>query len=377
MYKALEAELALLTQKIEAESKQKSEKGLVDKSFDWDEKSLSLEDDGTTTVKAFMAIAEDDPILNLDNESLKGEVTHLKKVFEKWTFDTFSLDQLLNEQVRGNVFRALGERGKRKDTNSLRDVVFIKAKDSPIKNSPECAFDTESLNDNHDHVPPLPKLSRGDPFGTPKGVTSIDLAQNYIVSDKTKRPSSESHDSPITNDHPVTSQLNESELAEPRDNGLIDLTLGDIYKMLDQGGYNDATLNQRSMLMKELYDLNSIEALEDAKKDKVQWSIEGDKNSKYFHGILNNKRSQLAIRGILVNGECLAYPSKVKSEFLKHFTNRFSKVESSRITLDHNFLNRLSIEKTKELERNVSYDETKRAVWDYGMNKSLLLMKDM
>nr|GEX00459.1 RNA-directed DNA polymerase, eukaryota [Tanacetum cinerariifolium] len=33
-----------------------------------------------------------------------------------------------------------------------------------------------------------------------------------------------------------------------------------------------------------------------AQKAKVRWAIEGDENSKYFHGILNNKRSHLAIR---------------------------------------------------------------------------------
>ncbi|GKA99329.1 hypothetical protein Tco_0827266 [Tanacetum coccineum] len=60
-YKALKAELALLTRNIKVVSKNKSEKGLVAESFDWDEESLSLEDEGITTVKTFMAIAEDEP----------------------------------------------------------------------------------------------------------------------------------------------------------------------------------------------------------------------------------------------------------------------------------------------------------------------------
>ncbi|GKF64275.1 hypothetical protein Tco_0187723, partial [Tanacetum coccineum] len=38
-----------------------SEKGLVVESFDWDEESVSSEDEGVTKVKAFMAIAEDEP----------------------------------------------------------------------------------------------------------------------------------------------------------------------------------------------------------------------------------------------------------------------------------------------------------------------------
>ncbi|GKA69786.1 hypothetical protein Tco_0775850 [Tanacetum coccineum] len=57
----LKSELAILTKKIYAMPKNKSEKGLVVELFDWDEKSLSSEDEGVTRVKAFMAIAEDEP----------------------------------------------------------------------------------------------------------------------------------------------------------------------------------------------------------------------------------------------------------------------------------------------------------------------------
>ncbi|GJS87527.1 reverse transcriptase domain-containing protein [Tanacetum coccineum] len=35
---------------------------------------------------------------------------------------------------------------------------------------------------------------------------------------------------------------------------------------------------------------------------KSIWAIEGDENSKYFHGIINKKRSNLAIRGVFVDG---------------------------------------------------------------------------
>ncbi|GJR35134.1 hypothetical protein Tco_1210818 [Tanacetum coccineum] len=60
-YKGLKAEIDIITKKIDAMSKGKSEKGLVAESFDWDEKSVSSDDEGVTRVKAFMAIAEDEP----------------------------------------------------------------------------------------------------------------------------------------------------------------------------------------------------------------------------------------------------------------------------------------------------------------------------
>ncbi|GKA53488.1 RNA-directed DNA polymerase, eukaryota [Tanacetum coccineum] len=37
-------------------------------------------------------------------------------------------------------------------------------------------------------------------------------------------------------------------------------------------------------------------------KSKVKWAVEGDENSKFFHGIINKRRAQLAIRGIFVDG---------------------------------------------------------------------------
>nr|GEV01115.1 hypothetical protein [Tanacetum cinerariifolium] len=68
---------------------------------------------------------------------------------------------------------------------------------------------------------------------------------------------------------------------------------------------------------------------------KETWT--GDENSRYFHGILNSKRSQLAIRGILNNSDWINDPSMVKKNFMEHFSNRFSKPDSSRLKLNFIF----------------------------------------
>nr|GEY47172.1 hypothetical protein [Tanacetum cinerariifolium] len=86
--------------------------------------------------------------LNLDNQSLNDEVFDLKKVIEKWTSSKVTLDQLLNEQIHGNIVRALGGRGKIKDSTSSKEVLFTKPEDSPIENSPECASDDEYVCNN-------------------------------------------------------------------------------------------------------------------------------------------------------------------------------------------------------------------------------------
>ncbi|GJR73778.1 hypothetical protein Tco_0086143 [Tanacetum coccineum] len=49
-----------------------------------------------------------------------------------------------------------------------------------------------------------------------------------------------------------------------------------------------------------------------AVKSKVCWVIEGDENTKFFHGILTSKRSYLTICGTLVDGEWIVDPLAMK-----------------------------------------------------------------
>ncbi|GJY42046.1 RNA-directed DNA polymerase, eukaryota, reverse transcriptase zinc-binding domain protein [Tanacetum coccineum] len=89
-----------------------------------------------------------------------------------------------------------------------------------------------------------------------------------------------------------------------------------------------------------------------------------------LHVINKNKRNVLAVRGIMIDGLWIDDPSLVKTEFLHHFSHRFAKPDCSRATLHSNFPNRLTSSQQSDLERDVSKDEIKRAVWDCGTDKS-------
>ncbi|GJZ02002.1 hypothetical protein Tco_0519963 [Tanacetum coccineum] len=126
---------------------------------------------------AVMAIADNEPDLG-KTDARSDEVSDLKKIIKKWTSSKVTLDQLLTEQVPDNIVCALGRRGKKKDTTSSKDVVFIKVDNSPFENSPEYTFDAEFVNDNQDPLPLLPKLSVVEPIGTLKDViTTNDLTR--------------------------------------------------------------------------------------------------------------------------------------------------------------------------------------------------------
>ncbi|GJU96629.1 retrovirus-related pol polyprotein from transposon TNT 1-94 [Tanacetum coccineum] len=247
-YKGLKAEMVVLSQRIDELTKGKndkgkgdkgkSNKGLIAESFDWDDEYVSLEDEGTTKFKAFMAIAEDEPSVgkgdarsgqwveitmkkrkklvnkfnalkqdlalhkselcnlknivsincslqnkvirvNLENESLKDEISDLKRVIEKWTCSKVTLDQLLSEQIPGNIIKALGGKGRRKENNSSKDVLFTKANVSTSESAPMITSDYEDDCDNQEPLPSLPKLTGAEPSGASKSLILLsDLTAN-------------------------------------------------------------------------------------------------------------------------------------------------------------------------------------------------------
>ncbi|GKG16618.1 hypothetical protein Tco_0361575, partial [Tanacetum coccineum] len=69
--------------------------------------------------------------------------------------------------------------------------------------------------------------------------------------------------------------------------------------------------------------LDRTKARDLAQKAKIKWALEGDENTRFFHGSLKKKRRQLAIKGILKNGDWIEEPGLVKAELLAHFRHRF------------------------------------------------------
>ncbi|GJY42014.1 RNA-directed DNA polymerase, eukaryota [Tanacetum coccineum] len=128
----------------------------------------------------------------------------------------------------------------------------------------------------------------------------------------------------------------------------IQQNLSEVDKLIDQGKSNDEILIKRITLLNDLQELNNRNAMKISQKAKIRWSIEGDENSKYFHGIMNKKRSQLAIRGTLANGEWISEPHRVKNEFFTHFKKQFSPIQAPSICFDFTFPTRLSSDQVQD-----------------------------
>ncbi|GJV65079.1 hypothetical protein Tco_1475907 [Tanacetum coccineum] len=176
--------MAVLTKRIDdmtkgksekgKKDKEKSERGLLAESFDWDDESVSSDDQGSTKIRAFMAIIEDElSVGKVDTNSGQRVDITMKKVHrllfmtdgderkhvldythvdlhyvedqrKNLTCSKVTLDQLLSEQVHGKIVKALGGRCRRKEKISSKEVVFTKADESSSMLAPEITSDLES-----------------------------------------------------------------------------------------------------------------------------------------------------------------------------------------------------------------------------------------
>jgi len=69
-------------------------------------------------------------------------------------------------------------------------------------------------------------------------------------------------------------------------------------------------------------------------KSRVKWLREGDRNSTYFHRLVNHRRRVNAFQGPIIEGVWVHEPSSVKIAVLNHFKDAFSEQNPNRPTLD-------------------------------------------
>ena len=72
---------------------------------------------------------------------------------------------------------------------------------------------------------------------------------------------------------------------------------------IDEGRANDEDIELRVNTLLELEGLDKFESMDLIQKARIKWDVEGDENSKFFHGIINYKRKSQMINGILHDGK--------------------------------------------------------------------------
>ncbi|GJZ26815.1 hypothetical protein Tco_0571068 [Tanacetum coccineum] len=87
-------------------------------------------------------------------------------------------------------------------------------------------------------------------------------------------------------------------------------------------------MNHRLILLQEIEKIDKFASMDIIQKAHVKWDIEGDENSKFFHGLINQKRRNQMINGIMVEGNWITNPCLIKDAFLQFYKRKFQAQES-------------------------------------------------
>nr|GFD21306.1 RNA-directed DNA polymerase, eukaryota, reverse transcriptase zinc-binding domain protein [Tanacetum cinerariifolium] len=153
----------------------------------------------------------------------------------------------------------------------------------------------------------------------------------------------------------------------------MNLLLADMRNLdqkIDERLASDEDKSSRISKLQELDYFEKMNSLDLMQKARVKWEVEGDENSKFFHGLINSMRKSQSIHGIMHEGVWLSDPKDIKEAFLNFYKKKFSCHDSQASFPSFMPPHRLNTSDQDLLEAVVSMEEIKTSVWDCGSNKA-------
>ncbi|GKD31485.1 RNA-directed DNA polymerase, eukaryota, reverse transcriptase zinc-binding domain protein, partial [Tanacetum coccineum] len=121
--------------------------------------------------------------------------------------------------------------------------------------------------------------------------------------------------------------------------------------------------DKRIEIIQEDHNLANLEDMDTVQKARVKWDMEGDENSKFFHGLINKKQRTQSINGIMHEGVWITNPIRIKEAFLNFFKEKF-KANDSMISFPPTPTSHTLQQSDRDLlESTLTMDEVKTAVW--------------
>ena len=108
-----------------------------------------------------------------------------------------------------------------------------------------------------------------------------------------------------------------------------------IINLLDEAGEaSDVYFGRRIELIDEFWRLSSLIESILWQKSRSRWTKDRDRNSSYFHAVINKQRSSNFIPGIKLGGKWFEDPVRVKDGVMEYFKVRFQDNGGPRSLLD-------------------------------------------
>nr|KAJ0196618.1 hypothetical protein LSAT_V11C700361550 [Lactuca sativa] len=125
-------------------------------------------------------------------------------------------------------------------------------------------------------------------------------------------------------------------------------------------------INERTLGFQRIAELEKLRLLDLKQRSKIRWVIDGDKNSPFFHGYVNNRRCKNRIHGLIIDGSWTTEADAIKLEAFNFFqgNSRSGGHQGQKLLVT------LSPSASSEIEEPFTADEVKRVVWAWDGDKT-------
>ncbi|KAJ0570205.1 putative RNA-directed DNA polymerase [Helianthus annuus] len=116
----------------------------------------------------------------------------------------------------------------------------------------------------------------------------------------------------------------------------------------------------KDLIIKE----DKLRSMDLQQKARVRWAVDGDENTRYFHGVINANVSCNRINGLKIDGAWVTDPTLVKDYVYGYFANKYSEPMPIRPVLVCPNLASLTSLEAESLIVPFTCEEVRKAVWD-------------
>lgn len=142
-----------------------------------------------------------------------------------------------------------------------------------------------------------------------------------------------------------------------------------------ESNMEDIDLNEleswtRMECKKRILEIEDSRSKDLKQKARCKWNIDGDENSRFFHGIINNRKVSNSLPGLMVGNVWEDNPKKIKRLVFDFFNTKFKESMRNRPGISCDLLDKLSEVEATDLEANFTKEEIKKAAFDGGEEKA-------
>ncbi|KAL4592668.1 hypothetical protein LXL04_005671 [Taraxacum kok-saghyz] len=140
--------------------------------------------------------------------------------------------------------------------------------------------------------------------------------------------------------------------------------------MADRRMLTNIEADENRDCFQKIAELEKMAILDLKQKSRIKWMVDGDENSRFFHGYVNNRKCKNRINGLLIDGIWNTNARDIKKEVFKFYQQKFQEKWTSRPKLISPKFRVLETSIKTNLESPFTLEELKAAIWACGSEKA-------